>query len=416
MDSERLCSSRVAFTWIAASILQMVCGVVPFASAQEISVESQVTTLTDEQVEVIGGHWGIHRASGADASTAPKHLYRDGGKWVDLFSYHMLDSNKDGIPNMSISHDANNLIIRSQGYPNHPTAIFPNSDNPNSIRVQDFTFRLPLVPKKSDKITRLPMGPVGMSLNGVVFFNPFEMAGLNAVEGYDEVWLDACCGHPQQTGVYHYHKYPTCVKSPFVDTGKSHSPIIGFGFDGYPVYGPYESESLRAMDITGDQALDVCNGHEDSQRGYHYHVTPNRFPYILGGYAGVVEPSNNREFRRPRLGAIEDQTQPGEKYASQIISVVPGTLLQGKSQTVRITIDPTKARRGVPQGVPSWVQIGPYEALEVEREGDTIIAKIDVPKDASLGVLLDCHLEFGATDGRRPLVLKRNNAARVSVE
>jgi hypothetical protein len=66
--------------------------------------------------------------------------------------------------------------------------------------------------------------------------------------------------------------------------------------------------------------------------------------------------------------------------------------------------------------VPSWVQIGPYEALEVEREGDTIVAKIDVPKDASLGVLLDCHLEFGATDGRRPLVIKRNNAARVSVE
>ncbi|MEY2612704.1 MAG: hypothetical protein RL069_1516, partial [Planctomycetota bacterium] len=74
MDSERLGSLRVAFKWVAASILQMVCGVVPFAAAQEISVESQATTLTDEQVEVIGGHWGIHRASGADVSATPKYL------------------------------------------------------------------------------------------------------------------------------------------------------------------------------------------------------------------------------------------------------------------------------------------------------------------------------------------------------
>ena len=86
--------------------------------------------------------------------------------------------------------------MKSQGYPNHPTAVFPNSDNPNTIRIQQFTFKLPLEPKMGDKITRVPMGPIGTALNGVVFFNPFEMGGMNAVEGYSEVWLDSCCGHP----------------------------------------------------------------------------------------------------------------------------------------------------------------------------------------------------------------------------
>lgn len=392
--------------------------------AQEISAAVQSTEIKDEQIERIGGNWGVLKADlvdgegGSSSKGARNYYYNDAGRWVDLFSYHLLDSNKDGIPNLRLSHDSTHLIIRSQGYPNHPTAIFPNSGNPNTIRVQDFTFRLPLVPKKSGVITRLPMGPVGMALNGVVFFNPFEMAGLNAVEGYDEVWLDACCGHPQQTGVYHYHKYPTCVKSPFKDTGAGHSPIIGFAFDGFPVYGPYESEGTRAMELTNERALDACNGHEDEQRGYHYHVTPNRFPYILGGYAGVVEPSNNREFRRARTGALEDQTQPGDKFGSEITSVVPGNLQQGKLQEVRITIDPSKSRRPIPQEAPSWVQVGPYEALKIVRKGDTIIATIQVPTDAALGVWLDCHLEFGGSDGigRPPVVLKKNNSARVIMD
>ena len=95
---------------------------------------------------------------------------------------------------------------------------------------------------------------------------------MNAVEGYSEVWLDSCCGHPQQSGVYHYHKYPNCVKSPFKDDGTQHSPVLGFAFDGFPLYGPYESDGVMAKDLKKSAALDVCNGHIDEIRGYHYHV------------------------------------------------------------------------------------------------------------------------------------------------
>lgn len=358
----------------------------------------------------IGGHWYVEQG------TMPTYYYREGERYVDLFSYHIKDSNKDGIDNVRVSHDAQFLVIESQGYPNHPTAVFPNSGNPNTIRVQSFTFRLPLVPKLAGNITRLPMGPIGTALNGVVFFNPFEMEGMNAVEGYSEVWLDSCCGHPQQTGVYHYHKYPSCVKSPFKDDGKQHSPIIGFAFDGFPLYGPYESEGVMAKDLKKSEALDVCNGHMDEARGYHYHVTPGRFPYILGGYAGVVEPSNNRGLRRAQTGALIDNTQEGDNRMDKVIGMVrPGTASRGKTITIELELKPENGlRRRVPSEQPAWVQIGPFEATTIKREGNSVMAEFKIPDDATLGVLLDCHIEFEANGGRGgPTVFKKNNAFRV---
>lgn len=358
----------------------------------------------------VGGFWYVSK------SEPVTWYYRDADRWVDLFSWHRKDSNGDGIDNLRISHDDSCLIIESQGYPNHPTAIFPNSGNPNSILVQNFRFRFPLQPEKSERITRLPMGPIGMALNGVVFFNPFEQGGMNAVAGYSEVWLDSCCGHPQQTGVYHYHKYPVCVKSPFRDDGQQHSPIIGFAFDGFPVYGPWEGPQQLARELTGETALDVCNGHSDPQRGYHYHVTPGRFPYVLGGYHGVVETSNLRgPGRQLQEGAIEDNSSGESRLPRVITSVVPGSAVRGQTHRLTITLDPAKATRGpIPDTAPDWVQIGPFEATSITREGQQVVVEISIPEDSPVGVLMDCHLEFSGTDRRR--VFKANDVFRVTRE
>ena len=375
-------------------------------------VSGSVTVLAAEpppDVKPIGGKWFVKEGA------KPVYFYRDGERFVDLFSYHTKDSNKDGIDNVRLSHDQQFLIMESQGYPNHPTAIFPNSGNPNSIRLQKFVFRLPLEPTRADKITRLPMGPIGTALNGVVFFNPFEAGGMNAVEGYSEVWLDSCCGHPAPDGIYHYHKYPSCVKSPFADDGKQHSPIIGFAFDGFPVYGPYEAAGLMARDAKGNKALDVCNGHTDEERGYHYHVTPGRFPYIIGGYAGVVETSNSPGLRRAGTGAIENNARPGTRMDQVISSVRPGTGSRGKVQEIQIelTAENAQRRNSLPSDQPSWGQIGPYEAQKISREGNIVTIAIEIPADATLGVLLDCHLEFDSQGGRPPIVFKKNDAFRV---
>lgn len=357
-------------------------------------------------LEPVGGRWFVRKGD------RPAYFFRDGETHVDLFSYHARDSNKDGIENVKIRHEGGFLAVDSQGYPNHPTAVFPNSRNPNRIRVQDFHFRFPLVPRRADTVARVPMGPIGMALNGVVFFNPFEAGGMNAIEGYSEVWLDSCCGHPQQSGVYHYHKFPSCLKTPFPDEGRGHSPVIGFAFDGYPIHGPYEESGLMARDLTDGRALDVCNGHEDPGRGYHYHVTPGRFPYLIGGYAGVPEPSNNRLIAWMPAGAIADNAEGTSRLGAEIRSVTPGTVNRGRTHTIRIAMNPGAIRGGIPPGKPSWVQFGPFEATTIEREGDILRAEIAIPKDASIGVLLDGHVEFG-TAGGRVVVLKKNDVIRV---
>jgi uncharacterized protein (TIGR03437 family) len=69
--------------------------------------------------------------------------------------------------------------------------------------------------------------------------------------------FDACVGHQPGTGEYHYHANPLCLRSQLGDnvslvrstrTGPvyqekaanwTHSPILGWAIDGYPVYGPY---------------------------------------------------------------------------------------------------------------------------------------------------------------------------------
>ena len=366
-----------------------------------------VSVAAAAEPEPLGGRWLLE-----PGHSKPRYLFRDGDRSIDLFSYHQSDSNKDGVDEVRLRHEPGFLVIESQGWPNHPTATFPNSGNPNAIRVQDFTFRLPLEPRKADAITRLPMGPIGVALNGVVFFNPFEQGGMNAVEGYSEVWLDSCCGHPQQTGVYHYHKYPTCVKSPFADDGARHSPIIGYAFDGFPIHGPYEAEGVMARDLTGDTALDVCNGHEDAIRGYHYHVTPGRFPYVIGGYRGVPEPSNNRGVGRMGTGAIEDNAEGESRLEPVIADVRPGSVARGGRREITLVLDPRHAVRGpIPEDRPSWVQFGPYEAVDIEREGNTVTATIDIPADASLGMLLDCHVEFES--GPRTRAIKKNDVLRI---
>ena len=135
------------------------------------------------------------------------------------------------------------------------------------------------------------MGPIGLAVNGVVFFNPFDMGNTDATN-----MMDRCCGHPNQMNQYHYHKYPICLNSPWAEDGAGHSPVIGFAFDGYPVYGPYEDKDLMAKDVGGKQALSGFNMHYDVDRGQHYHVTPGKFPYLIGGFWGV-EDSRNRPQR-----------------------------------------------------------------------------------------------------------------------
>jgi hypothetical protein len=174
------------------------------------------------------------------------------------------------------------FIVHSNGIPDHSTGPFPNPRNPNSIRTQSYTFKIPRHPVKADTVSPLPMGPIGVAINGIPFYNPYNAQGNDAAKNEA---FDYCCGHPDPMGRYHYHIYPKCIHTSFTDPAGKHSPLIGYAFDGFAIYGPNGEDGKPPAD------LDDCNGHIDSVRGYHYHVS-RTFPYILGGYRGVVERSN----------------------------------------------------------------------------------------------------------------------------
>src|ERR1035438_7852445 len=77
----------------------------------------------------------------------------------------------------------------------------------------------------------------------------------NAAFGELETF-DLCNGHQPGSGMYHHHINPVCVRAQLndnvvaVSTGRlgtqyteqtanwTHSPILGWAFDGYPVFGP----------------------------------------------------------------------------------------------------------------------------------------------------------------------------------
>jgi hypothetical protein len=207
--------------------------------------------------------------------------------------------------------DEKAMTVHARNLPNHPTGQFPGKWGPGGwdpayIQAQSATYRIPLNPRpnpraaamdKTNSNRALPMGPIGIATNGVVFFNPFDADGEDATD-----LMDRCCGHPGPGNLYHYHKYPVCVKSPFVDQGEEHSPLIGWAFDGFPIYGPYEAKRLMAKDDIA-HPLNAFNLHQDDLRGWHYHVTPGKFPYLLGGYYGEVEARNMRRGPRPGRGA-----------------------------------------------------------------------------------------------------------------
>ena len=266
------------------------------------------------QLVPLGGRWFARKVNGMVASefnfkNADDLLY-DGGELVAPFSGSMDSWLREGhmdqsgqvvkedryLPdNLVIKIEDGAMVFKTKNIPNHPTAIFPDrygsqGYNPSFIKEQNMTFRLPLDPKLNPNAVAmtqgnanraLNMGPIGLAINGVVFFNPFDIGMQDASS-----IMDRCCGHPAPDFAYHYHKYPICVNTPFVDRGEKHSGILGFGLDGFPVYGPYEGNGEMAKNLKSNP-LNAFNAHQDRERGWHYHVTPGKFPYILGGYMGT---------------------------------------------------------------------------------------------------------------------------------
>lgn len=203
-------------------------------------------------------------------------------------------------------------VFSTNDLPNHPTGTFPiarNDDayqydrNPNSIKAQTMAVRLSANPTLAAQPSCAP-GAVGILLTGAVLFNALDAPGRDAVAHETQ---DACQGHPQESGAYHYHSITTCIADERSTNG--HSKVVGYALDGFGIYGRFDvsGKELASAD------LDECHGHVGPVEWdgkmvtmYHYHATWD-FPYTIGCMRG----SYNHQDVMTISGGPRQQMQPG---------------------------------------------------------------------------------------------------------
>jgi YHYH protein len=237
----------------------------------------------------VDGPW-INRVHGTFDKTA-KAIVEGDVSWPSRFRMHLEGDKR--------VFDGNNL-------PPHGTGIFPIQKgtvayqydrNPNSIAKLSLQFSLPADPKLGE--TTCAPGAVGIMLNGVPLFSAIDAPGRDAVA--HEV-QDRCEGHPQVSGIYHYHDVSACV----LDKHKAgqHSDLAGYAIDGFGIYGNFGEGGKELSNAD----LDECHGHEGEilwdgvlTTMYHYHSTPE-FPYSVGCLRGRFERSTFRKLSGPPPG------------------------------------------------------------------------------------------------------------------
>ena len=273
---------------------------------------------------------------------------------------------------VSVTSSSTSMDVNSNGIPNHDwvSALGPGGDE------QTLTWSIPLNPindtNGGHSSTNCPAangqwecaadrGQVAVATNGVPIFGPEEGPGGDAValdffyfdEDRQPIDLGYCGAHAGPTGV-HYHWDAMCqywepesgqtmqdYDWSLIDSTQ-HSPIIGWSFDGYPIYGMYtwdDSGAVKGMKssyevertseggdqgyngiddwnyVSGSGDLDECNGRfgptpEYPEGTYYYVSTPLSgssktvvdtdgntvpmvgFPYFLLCYIGHADDSN----------------------------------------------------------------------------------------------------------------------------
>lgn len=143
----------------------------------------------------------------------------------------------------TVQYSANFVYVSCSCIPGY--AIGPWAGNPNVPSNQNFVYKFPRTPQPaSANSTSIGLGHIGVFTNGVSIFNVSDAMSYNNAGVWNRnayYWegsgFDNCLGHPQQQGEYHHHVSPKCLYD--VNDSTKHSPIIGWSFDGYPVYGAY---------------------------------------------------------------------------------------------------------------------------------------------------------------------------------
>ncbi len=156
------------------------------------------------------------------------------------------------------------------------------------VTPQRTTFTVPANPVPRDVPACLPSGRIGVLDNGVLLYGPLDSHGRDA-EAHEVG--DACGGHTDGHGVYHYHTVAACLAAaaPMPAVAPDHAALAGYAVDGFGIY--VERDVHGAVLRNAD--LDACHGRIswvpwDGRLAlmYHYDVTVE-FPYTVGCLRGT---------------------------------------------------------------------------------------------------------------------------------
>ncbi len=265
-------------------------------------------------------------------------------------------------PDFTMTLQGDRRVFATNDLPDHTTGVFPINPtdpafqydrNPNRIQTQQVAFSLPATPTLDAQPHCAP-GAVGILLTGAVLFNALDAPGRDAVAHETQ---DACQGHPQESGVYHYHSVSTCLDDKRLPDG--HSGLVGYAIDGFGIYGRYGDGGK----LLSSADLDACHGHTHAilWNGkmvvmYHYHATWD-FPYTVGCLRGTYDPAVVRAISgpppdrgagppsgRPDLGAAAAKLRISEEALRTALGPPPPDLA---AAAVKLGVDEAKLREAL---------------------------------------------------------------------
>lgn len=256
--------------------------------------------------------------NGGGAQHTGSWINSDGKTW-DSTKKIYVNGSVDWPSSFTMTVEGDQRVFTSNDLPDHPTGTFPISPsdpayqidrNPNSIQAQNISFSVPANPTVAAQPTCVG-GEVGIMTSGVLIFSAFDAGGRDAVA--HEV-QDHCDGHPQQGGFYHYHSLSSCIQ----DSSAGPSKLLGYAFDGFGIYGPYDENGRELTDADLDECHGITSEVEwNGQKVMMYHYVATReFPYVVGCFRGtpsvkaLTAPNSGRGGNGQQQGTGNGNTGP----------------------------------------------------------------------------------------------------------
>ena len=157
---------------------------------------------------------------------------------------------------LSVNEVGSNINITTNNIINHTTGTFPTTDNTNFIEDKELKYKVRLQADQYNpatgsyaNATTTGSSAIGIAVNGALITNANTGVTHSDSTSWhynalyrNDVSRDNAGGNPDSNNIYGYVQ-PTAKVTGVTDYSTTeHSPIIGWSFDGFPIYGPYSYE------------------------------------------------------------------------------------------------------------------------------------------------------------------------------